>query len=152
MKKQLVGLALVSTVTLGAASPALAGASTDAALALGAFAVFNQLVRGDTVLNNLFGAPASYVVAAPQAPVVYAPPPQIVYSPPPTVIYPPPAVIYPTPPPVISIAPAPTIVYPGYVCVLRGRQWVWIPQHAYWNRGGHGHGKRPPVRGWRWND
>ena len=37
---------------------ASAGASTDAALALGAFAVFNQIVRGETIFN---GSPTSSV-------------------------------------------------------------------------------------------
>src|SRR6266704_3404727 len=72
-----------------------AGSSTDAALALGAFAVLNQIVRGETIFN---GSPHVFrqtvVVEQPvvvqQPAVVYAPPPPaVVYAPaPPVVVYP----------------------------------------------------------------
>src|SRR5215510_2076794 len=93
--KKLVGVLAVAGLMLlpGAAS---AGASTDAALGLGAFAVFNQILGG----VGIFGRPA--VVAAP-APVVVQPAP-VVYAPAP----PPP--VYVAPPPVVY-APAPPVVY-----------------------------------------
>src|SRR4030095_4307791 len=74
MKKLVGGLAIAVAMLLPGA--AFAGGSTDAALGLGAFAVFNQILGG----VGIFGRPA--VVAAP-APV-YAPPP-VVYAPPPPV-------------------------------------------------------------------
>ena len=93
-----------------------AGSSTDAALALGAFAVLNQMVRGDTIFN---GPPqvVRETVVVQQPAVVYAPPPPppaVVYAPPPVVVYGPPPVIYaPAPPPAVYYVPAPTPVY-GY--------------------------------------
>lgn len=105
--KKLLAVALISSTALVAgAPPAQAGASTDAALGLGAFAVFNQLVRGETVFHDLFfGRPAPVVV---QRPVVVAPPPPVVYVPPPAVVYavpPAPAVVYAVPPPVVYAPP-----------------------------------------------
>jgi hypothetical protein len=92
-----------------------AGSSTDAALALGAFAVFNQIVRGETIFN---GSPhlvrQTVVVEQPvivqQPAVVYAPPPPaVVYAP-----APPPAVYYvPAPPPVVVYSPS-GYYYPRY--------------------------------------
>jgi len=75
---------------------ALAG-SDDAALALGAFAVFNQLISGTGVFAGV--AP---VIVAPQP--VYAPPPQVYVAPRP---------VYVTPPPVV-VAPTPVYVYRGH--------------------------------------
>ena len=94
-----------------------AGSSTDAALALGAFAVFNQIVRGETIFN---GSPhvvreTVVVVEQPvvvQQPVVIQQPPAVIYAPPPAVVYGPPPVIYaPAPPPTVYYVPAPTPVY-----------------------------------------
>src|SRR5207249_4600213 len=95
---------------------ASAGSSTDAALALGAFAVFNQIIRGETIFN---GSPhvvrQTVVVEQPvvdQPPVVIQQPPAVIYTPPPAVVYAPPPVIYaPAPPPTIYYVPAPTPVY-----------------------------------------
>src|SRR5213594_2469347 len=92
---------------------ALAGAATDAALGLGAFAVFNQILSG----TGLFGgtaavaAPAPVVVAPP--PPVYAAPPAPVYvaPPPPPVAYYPPAPVYVAPPPPVAYYPAPPVYY-----------------------------------------
>src|SRR5262244_3913241 len=84
---------------------ALAGSSTDAALGLGAFAVFNQILSG----TGIFGAfnPAPAVAAAPvvverpvyvQQPVYVAPPAPVYYAPPAPVYYAPrPVVVYPAP-------------------------------------------------------
>ena len=88
MKKLVGGLAVAVAMLLPGA--AFAGSSTDAALGLGAFAVFNQILGG----IGIFGRPGP-VVAAP-APVVYAPPP-VVYAPP--------------PPPPYYVAPQPRVVY-----------------------------------------
>jgi len=94
-----------------------AGSSTDAALALGAFAVFNQIVRGETIFNGSphFVRETVVVVEQPvvvQQPVVIQQPPAVIYAPPPAVVYGPPPVIYaPAPPPTVYYVPAPTPVY-----------------------------------------
>src|SRR5213592_2384518 len=64
--KRLAAVALMTVILLPGV--AFAGSSTDAALGLGAFAVFNQILGG----VGIFGRPA--VVVAPVPPVVYAPP------------------------------------------------------------------------------
>ncbi len=93
-----------------------AGSSTDAALALGAFAVFNQIVRGETIFNGSPYVVRQTVVVEPpvvvQQPVVIQQPPAVIYAPPPAVVYGPPRVIYvPAPPPTVYYVPAPTPVY-----------------------------------------
>ena len=103
MKKMLaLGLALLLL------SPAVAfaggSAATNAALGLGAFAVFNQILGGVGLFGGFAPAAAPAYVAPP--PVVYAPPP-VVYAPPP-VVYAPPRVVY-APPPAVFVAP-PVIV------------------------------------------
>ncbi|MGH2398954.1 MAG: hypothetical protein ACRDF6_03840, partial [bacterium] len=103
MNRPAVILALASAALLAVPGPARAGGSTDAALALGAFAVLNQLVRGDTILHDVF-RPQRVVVQQPPVvvqppPVIYAPPPPVVYAPPPVVYYQyPAAVVYNAPP------------------------------------------------------
>ncbi|HVG76562.1 MAG TPA: hypothetical protein VNF03_00395 [Patescibacteria group bacterium] len=119
MKKLVGGLAMAVAMLLPGA--AFAGGSTDAALGLGAFAVFNQILGG----VGIFGRPA--VVAAP-APVVYAPPP-VVYAPPPPVYAAPPAVVYAPAPPVF-VRPAPVFVRPAPVFVR--------PVPVYGHGRGHG--------------
>ena len=76
---------------------AFAGASTDAALGLGAFAVFNQIISGTGIFGAFHPAPGPVVVAPPvqervvvreyhpvyvQPPVYYAHPPVHYYAPP----------------------------------------------------------------------
>src|SRR5262245_5780192 len=100
--KKLVGVVAIAGLML-LPGAAFAGSSTDAALGLGAFAVFNQILGG----VGIFGRPA--VVAAP-APVVYAPAPPVYVAPPPPVYVAPPPVVYAPAPPVV-IAPAPRVVY-----------------------------------------
>jgi hypothetical protein len=106
--KKILGAILIAGATvLGGVPAAQAGSATDAALGLGAFAVFNQFVRGETVFHGLFGA----------APVVVAPPPVIVQqpvvvAPPPPVYYPPPAPVYYAPRPPVVYAPAPVYYAP----------------------------------------
>ena len=96
--------ALIAMVLLpGVAS---AGASTDAALGLGAFAVFNQILGG----VGIFGRPA--VVAQP---VVVAPPPPPVYvAPQPVYVAPKPVYVVPPPPPVAVYRAAPAYYYPRH--------------------------------------
>jgi hypothetical protein len=88
MKKVLAVLGVAGTLALAAAPPAHADSSTDAALALGAFAVFNQLVTGQTVQRAY---PPQPVYVEPAPPVDYAPPgpppPTVIYTPPPPVVY-----------------------------------------------------------------
>jgi hypothetical protein len=106
-------IALVVAVAVLMPGLAFAGASTDAALALGAFAVFNQIVSGVGVFHR------GPVVAAP--PVVYAPPPPV-YAPARVVVAPP--VVYAPPPPVI------VKTHPVYVSA---------PRHVIIHRGHHHH-------------
>ncbi len=103
------GMAVALILVLLSPALAFAGSSTDAALALGAFAVFNQIISGAGVFGGVVGRPAvaAPVVYAPAPPVVYAPPP-VVYAPPPPVVYAPPPVVY-APAPVV-VAPAPPVV------------------------------------------
>ena len=73
-------IALVLAVAVFAPTLAFAGASTDAALGLGAFAVFNQILGGVGVFHRgPVVVPAPVVVARP-APV-YVPAPIVVASP-----------------------------------------------------------------------
>jgi hypothetical protein len=117
--KRLASLLLLPALVALVPLPAHAGSSTDAALGLGAFAVFNQIVRGETI----FHGPGRPVI---RERVVYvpAPPPPVVYTPPP---------VYYSPPPV-AYAPAP-VVYPHGYWHSRGGRWVWVARH----HGHHGH-------------
>jgi hypothetical protein len=112
--RKLVAVAALGTLLIGAAPrPAHAGAAVDAALALGAFAVFNQL----------FLLPA---LARP----VYAPPPAVVYTAPPAYTSAPAAYVATAPrPPAINRE----VVYANGRHVLLGDgvtvayQWIWVP-------------------------
>src|SRR5207245_2562248 len=110
--KRLAAVALMTVILLPGV--AFAGSSTDAALGLGAFAVFNQILGG----VGIFGRPA--VVVAPVPPVVYAPPAPVVYAPPPPVVYGPPPVVYAPPQPVyvvrqpVYVTPRPVYGYRQY--------------------------------------
>jgi len=125
-------LALVATFAglLLLPGVARAGAATDAALGLGAFAVFNQILGG----VGVFARPAPVVVASPP-PVVYAPPPPVVYAPPPPVVYaPPPVYVAPQPvyvaPRAVYVAPRPVVVYrpaPVYYHRVVDRHAAWCP-------------------------
>ena len=78
---------------------ALAGSSTDAALGLGAFAVFNQIISG----TGIFGHSERAVVTRPtviERQVFVAPPPPVVVAPQPVVVYQTPTPVYYTPAPV----------------------------------------------------
>ena len=113
MRTTLAAGAVVGTILIGAwPTPAHAGAAVDAALALGAFAVF----------SHLFLLPA---LAQP----IYAAPPPVVYAPPPAV--------YSAAPAPASVSHAPLInrevVYAHGRHVLLGDgvrtayRWVWVP-------------------------
>ena len=78
---------------------ALADSATDAALGLGAVAVFNQIISGTGIFGGLGGHP-----------VVVAPPP-VVVAPPPPVYAPRPIVVAPAP---VYVRPAPVYVHPGH--------------------------------------
>src|SRR5690242_8183444 len=126
--KHLAAAALMSVVLLPGV--AFASSSTDAALGLGAFAVFNQILGGVGVFGAAHPAvvaPVPVVVTPPPPPVVYTPPP-VVYTPPPVYVAPPAPVYYAPPPPVVVVprpvyvAPHPVVVYgPAY-------------KHAKWGR------------------
>jgi hypothetical protein len=128
MKKAIVTAGLLAMLVPGAA---FAGPATDAALGLGAFAVFNQIISG----TGVFGA----VVPAPQ-PVFYpAPPPPVA----PIVVQPHYYPVY-TPPPVVYRAPAPyRPVYhaPARVIIVEKR--VVVPGRGFVPPGHvrHGHGR-----------
>src|SRR2546422_7235461 len=105
---------------------ARAGAATDAALGLGAFAVFNQILSG----TGLFGGTAA--VAAP-APVVVAPPPPV-YAAPPAPVYvapPPPPVAYYPPAPVYVAPPPPPVAYYPAPPVYYGHRVYYAPRHHW---------------------
>ena len=113
MKRLLAILALGTLVVGATARPAHAGAAVDAALALGAFAVFNQLFLLPALVRP-----------------VYAAPPPAVYSQPPAVYASAPMTSAPAPPPP---AIRREVVYPNGRHVLLGDgvtvayQWVWVP-------------------------
>ena len=142
--KKLIALVLAAAVLMPGL--AFAGASTDAALGLGAFAVFNQILGGVGIFHR------GPVVAAP--PVVYAPP--AYYAPPPPAYYAPPAPAYYAPPP-RAYVPAPRVIvkpYPVYVPaprhVVHGRPSFCPPGHASKGWCDDGPTYRPgPHPGWR---
>jgi hypothetical protein len=94
-------IALVVAVAVFVPTLAFAGASTDAALGLGAFAVFNQILGGVGIFHR---GP----VVAP-APVVVAPPP--VYAPAPVVVAPPAPRLVARPYPVYVPAPRHVVIH-----------------------------------------
>ena len=117
--KTVAVLALVAVLLLPGI--ALAGPSTDAALGLGAFAVFNQIISGTGIFA---GRPA---IVAPQ-PVVVAPLAPVYVAPPPVYYAPRPVVVAPAP---VYVRPAPVYAYPA-------------PPRGF--RRAYGHGNH----GWNW--
>jgi len=126
MKKLAAAVMVLALLVPGAA---FAGSSTDAALGLGAFAVFNQIISGTGIFGGYRPAAQPVVVAPPvQERVVvreYYPvyvPPQPVYVPPPPAYY------------------APVYYAPAYshtrVIVVKERGFV-PPGHA--KKGHYGH-------------
>jgi hypothetical protein len=123
-----LGTALVVAILPLLPLTAWAGSSTDAALGLGAFAVFNQILGGTGVFAGLAPAPQPVYYAPPQ-PVYVAPPPPVYVVPQPVYVAPRPVYIAPRP---VYVAPRPVIVYRSVVPVY-GR-------HAgfkHWNHGPH---------------
>jgi hypothetical protein len=115
MKWKWMGLlVLVGVLGMSSPQPAVAGSSTDAALGLGAFAVLNQFVRGETIFQG-FGHRETVIVQPPPT-VIYAPPPPpaVYYAPPPVVYYAPPPVVYYAPPPAVYYGPPPAYYRYGY--------------------------------------
>ena len=114
-----IGILLVTLVGF-VPGTAQAGAAASAALGLGAFAVFNQIIGG----VGIFGLPWAYAAPA-YYPSYYYPAP--VYSAP-AYYYAAPAVAYAPPPRTQT-----EVVYPHGKYVLRGDgvsvayRWVWIP-------------------------
>ena len=119
--RRVIAASLVAATLLGvSAPPAHAGKSTDIALGLASFAVFNQVVGP---FLNPHRAEAGYHHRR-----------EVVYQ---TVVSAPRVIYYETPAPVVYVAPAlppayPTVVqYPHgrYELHLQGSQyvWVWIP-------------------------
>ena len=126
--KKLIALVLAAAVF--APTLAFAGASTDAALGLGAFAVFNQILGG----VGIFGR--GPVVAAP--PVVVAPPP-VVYAPAPVVVAPPPRYV-----------PAPRVVVKPYPVYAPAPHRVVVHPPAFCPPGHAKKGWCYPARGWHY--
>ena len=123
-------MAAVLAVVLLSPAVAFAGsAATNAALGLGAFAVFNQILGGVGIFGGprpVYAAPAPvYTAPAP----VYAPPP-VAYVPPP-VMYTAPAVVYA--PPAVVVAPPvvvqwPVVVKPHHVYPVYAHRPVVYPR------------------------
>lgn len=101
-----------------------ADASTDAALALGAFAVLNQLVRGETILHDLWVRPGVRETVVVHQPVVVQQP---VVVPPPVVIHQPAVVV---PGPVVHYYSVPARVYHVPARIPPGHLKKW--HRAYW--------------------
>jgi hypothetical protein len=130
MKKAIVLASLLALIP----GAAFAGSSTDAALGLGAFAVFNQMIAG----TGIFGVfaprvPRAVVVQPPVAPVlvpapVIVPPPVIVHEYRPVYVQPP--VYYAPPVHRVYHAPARTVVIEKRVVVP--------PGHAFRGHPGRG--------------
>jgi hypothetical protein len=91
MKKSIL---LVSMLALLIPGAAFAGSASDAALGLGAFAVFNQILSGTGIFGAVVPAPRPVVLPTPPPPVAVPVVVQPHYYP---VYLPPPAVVYRTP-------------------------------------------------------
>lgn len=130
--KKLIALVLAAAVF--APTLAFAGASTDAALGLGAFAVFNQILGG----VGIFG----------RGPVVVAAPPVVVAPPPPPVVYAPaPVVVVPHPP---RYVPAPRVVVKPYPVYVPAPRRVVVREPAFCPPGHAKKGWCYPAPAWRY--
>ena len=132
MKKAII---LTSLLAILVPSMAFAGASTDAALGLGAFAVFNQMIAGTGVFG-VFAPPIPRPVVMPVPPVapvvvpapVIVTPPVIVHEYRPVYVQPP--VYYAPPVHRVYHAPVRTIVIEKRVVVPPGHAWKGHPSHG----------------------
>jgi hypothetical protein len=120
MKKAIVLASLLALLVPGAA---FAGSATDAALGLGAFAVFNQIISGTGIFGAFVPVPRPVVLPAPPLPVVVpapiiAPPPVIVHEH--RRVYVRPPVYYAPPARRVYHAPARTVVIEKRVVVPPG--------------------------------
>jgi hypothetical protein len=107
---------------------AFAGASTDAALGLGAFAVFNQIISGTGIFGAFVPAPRPVVLPAPPVAPVVVPAPVI--APPPVIVYEYRPVYYAPPVHRVYHAPARTVVIEKRVVVPPGHAWKGRPGHG----------------------
>ena len=122
-------MALVLALVVLSPAVAFAGSATDAALGLGAFAVFNQILGG----VGVFGGVPRPVYAAP-APVYVAPPP----------VYVAPAPVYYVAPPPVYFVPRPVYAAPVYAPVVVVRDRAFVRHHGH----GHPFPVRPIYRQW----
>ena len=125
--KKLIALVLAAAVFVP--TLAFAGASTDAALGLGAFAVFNQMLGGVGIFHRgPIVAPAPVVVAP--APVYVAPPP--VYAPAPVIVAPAPRYVPDHP---VVVKPYPVHARPAFCPPGHARKgWCYpAPVHPRWH-------------------
>ena len=136
MKKTIVLASLIALLIPGAA---FAGASTDAALGLGAFAVFNQMIAG-TGLFGVFAPPVPRAVVVPPPVVVpapvFAPPPVIVHEYRPVYVQPP---VYYAPPPVYYAPPVHRVYHAPVRTIVIEKRIVVPPGHAFKGHPGRGH-------------
>lgn len=109
--KTLIAVMLAASVLLPGV--AFAGSSTDAALGLGAFAVFNQMLGGVGIFQRYQAPPPPVVVAPP-------PPPPVVYPSP--YYVPAPVYAYPAP---VYVVPAPSYYAPGPPVVIYRSRHSW---------------------------
>jgi hypothetical protein len=116
-------IALVLAVAVFIPTLAFAGASTDAALGLGAFAVFNQILGGVGIFHR-----GPLVAPAP----VYVAPPPPVYVPAPVVVAPPPRYV---PAPHVVVRPYPVYARPAFCPPGHARKgWCYpAPMHPRWH-------------------
>ena len=120
MKRAIVFASFLALLIPGAA---FAGPSTDAALGLGAFAVFNQIISGTGVFGAFVPPPVPRPVYVP------APPPPVMvqeYRP----VYVQPPVYYAPPVHRVYHAPARVIVIEKRVVVPPGHSWKGHPGHG----------------------
>ena len=90
--KLVVAVVLIAMLLLPGV--ALAGSSTDAALGLGAFAVFNQIISGTGIFGGLAPAPVAQRIVVERQVVVVPPPAPVVVVPQPVTVYAVPAPVY----------------------------------------------------------
>jgi hypothetical protein len=118
MKKAIVLGSMLALLVPGAA---FAGPATDAALGLGAFAVFNQIISGTGIFGAVVPAPRPVLLPPPPPPVAVPVVVQPHYYP---VYTPPPAVVYRAP-----VHPRPVYHAPAHVVVIEKR--VVVPGHGF---------------------